>query len=138
MATPTANTERERLLKLADEYRDKGYEVSFHPSPEDLPDFLRNYSPDLIVRRGNEAVVVEVKSRSSLDSSSTQYLRNLAQSIEQYPGWRFELVMTNSEEIINIPQDEGSLQAHEIQSRLQVARRLSVEHPESALLYLGL
>jgi Holliday junction resolvase len=82
MATPTANTERERLLKLADEYRDKGYEVSFHPSPEDLPDFLRNYSPDLIVRRGNEAVVVEVKSRSSLDSSSTQYLRNLAQSIE--------------------------------------------------------
>jgi hypothetical protein len=46
--------------------------------------------------------------------------------------------MTNSEEIINIPQDEGSLQAHEIQSRLQVARRLSVEHPESALLYLGL
>ena len=43
MVTPTANTERERLLKLAEEYREQGYEISFHPNSEDLPDFLRNY-----------------------------------------------------------------------------------------------
>jgi Holliday junction resolvase len=89
MATPTANLERERLLQLAEEYRDKGYEISFHPNPEDLPDFLRNYRPDMIVRRGDEAVIIEVKSRRSLNSSSRQYLQNLAQSVEQHPGWRF-------------------------------------------------
>ena len=47
MATLTANLERERLLKLAEEYRNKGYEISIHPNPEDLPDFLRNYRPDI-------------------------------------------------------------------------------------------
>jgi uncharacterized protein YutE (UPF0331/DUF86 family) len=135
MATPTANLERERLLQLAEEYRDKGYEISFHPNPEDLPDFLRNYRPDMIVRRGDEAVIIEVKSRRSLNSSSRQYLQNLAQSVEQHPGWRFELVMTNPEDAVYSPKAESSLQQPEIETRLQVARQLATQHPESAILY---
>jgi uncharacterized protein YutE (UPF0331/DUF86 family) len=134
MATPTANIERERLIRLAEEYRDKGYEISFHPNPEDLPDFLKNYRPGMIARRGDEAVVIEVKSRSSLNSS-TQYLRNLAQVVEQYPGWRFELVMTNPEDAEYSQSAEGSLQEAEIESRLQVARQLTTQHLESAILY---
>jgi uncharacterized protein YutE (UPF0331/DUF86 family) len=134
MATPTANIERERLIRLAEEYRGRGYEISFHPNPEDLPDFLKNYRPDMIARRGDEAVVIEVKSRSSLNSS-TQYLRNLAQVVEQYPGWRFELVMTNPEDAEYSQSAEGSLQEAEIESRLQVARQLATQHLESAILY---
>ena len=116
MATPTANIERERLLKLAEEYRDQGYEISIHPNPEDLPDFLRNYRPDMIARSEDETVVIEVKSRSSLNSSSAQYLPNLAQVIEQHAGWRFELVMTNPEDVTYSLKAESSLQANEIKS----------------------
>ncbi|MFM8293842.1 MAG: hypothetical protein ACKN9E_04755, partial [Microcystaceae cyanobacterium] len=121
MKTPTATLERERLLQLAEEYRDKGYEISFHPNPEDLPDFLRNYRPDMVVRRGEEAVIIEVKSRRTLSSSSSQYLQNLAESVEQHPGWRFELVMTNPEDTVYSPHAENSLQQTEIETRLQVA-----------------
>jgi hypothetical protein len=32
MSTLTVNIERERLLKLAQEYQEKGYEVSLHPT----------------------------------------------------------------------------------------------------------
>ena len=135
MATPTATLERERLLQLAEEYRDKGYEISFHPNPEDLPDFLRNYRPDMVVRRGEEAVIIEVKSRRTLSSSSSQYLQNLAQSVEQHPGWRFELVMTNPEDTVYSPNAENSLQQPEIETRLQVARQLATQYPESAILY---
>ncbi|MBN3960291.1 hypothetical protein [Nostoc sp. NMS8] len=135
METPTANLERERLLKLAEEYREKGYEVFFHPNLEELPDFLNKYRPDMIVRRGEENVVIEVKSRSSLNSSSNQDLRNLAQAVEKHPGWRFELVMTNPEDIMYSLKAEGSLQEHEIESQLQVARQLITQHPESAILY---
>lgn len=135
MPSPTANIERERLLKLAEEYRDKGYEVSIHPNPEDLPDFLKNYQPDMIVRRENEAVIIEVKTRSSLNSSSGQYLSNLAQAIEQHPGWRFELVMTNPDNSTYLLKAESSLQETEIEPRLQVARQLATQHPESAILY---
>ena len=135
MATSTANLERERLLKLAEEYREKGYEVFFHPNIEDLPEFLNNYRPDMIVRKGEENVVIEVKSRSSLNSSSNQYLGNLAQAVERHPGWRFELVMTNPEDTTYSPKAEGSLQEHEIESHLQIARQLTTQHPELALLY---
>ena len=134
MAIPTANLERERLLKLAEEYRQKGYEVFFHPNLEDLPDFLKTYRPDMIVRRGEENVVIEVKSRSSLNSSSNQYLGNLAQAVERHPGWRFELVMTNPEDTTYSPKAEGSLQEHEIESHLQEARQLITRHPKLALL----
>ncbi|MEG4207618.1 hypothetical protein QUA20_27310 [Microcoleus sp. Pol7_A1] len=136
MATPTANIERERLLKLAEEYRERGYEVSFHPNLEDLPDFLKSYRPDMIVRLGKESVVIAVKSRSSLNSSSTQYLRNLAQAVAENPGWRFELVMTNPEDAVYFPKAEGSLQEHEIEARLQVAKQLvAQQHLEPAMLY---
>lgn len=135
MPTPTVNLERERLLQLAEDYRDKGYEIFFHPNPEDLPDFLRNYRPDMIVRRGDEAVIIEVTSRRSLNSSSGQYLQNLAQSVEQHSGWRFELVMTNPEDYVHSPQAENSLQPSEIETKLQVARQLVMQHPESAILY---
>jgi len=135
MTTPIANLEREELLKIAEQYRNQGYEVLIQPSVENLPDFLQNYRPDLVVRRGNEAAVIEVKSRSSLNSSSMQYLRHLAQIVEENPGWEFKLVMRNPEEFTYSPQAESSLQAPEIQSQLQVARKLAKEHPASALLY---
>ncbi|MGL5793740.1 MAG: HEPN domain-containing protein [Waterburya sp.] len=138
MITPTTNIEsieRERLLKLAEEYRNKGYEILLHPSSEDLPDFLKNYNPDMIVRRQDETVVVEVKSRSSLNSSSAQYLKNLAQAMEQRPGWRFELVMTNPDDTTYSIKAESSLQENEIKSGLQTARQLLERHPESAILY---
>ena len=136
MATPTANIERERLLKLAEEYRERGYEVLFHPNLEDLPDFLKSYRPDMIVRLGKESVVIAVKSRSSLNSSSAQYLHNLAQAVAENPGWRFELVMTNPEDAVYLPKAEGSLQEHEIEARLQVAKQLvAQQHLESAMLY---
>ncbi|ACA98843.1 MULTISPECIES: hypothetical protein [Cyanophyceae] len=135
MTTQTANLERERLLQLAEEYREKGYEISFEPNPEDLPDFLKNYRPDMIVRRGDEAVIVEVKSRRSLNASSRQYLQTLVQSVEQHPGWRFELVMTNPEDVVFSLQAESPLQKPEIETRLQVARKLAMQHPESAILY---
>ncbi|MDM9383927.1 hypothetical protein QUB80_24915 [Chlorogloeopsis sp. ULAP01] len=133
MTTTTAQLERERLLKLAQEYREKGYEVLLPERPEDLPDFLKDYCPDMIVRRGTEAVVVEVKSLSSI--ASAQYLRDLAQAVENHPGWRLELVMTNPDDVAYSVKAEGSLQEKEIESRLQIARELTNQHPESAILY---
>lgn len=134
MTTPTANLERERLLKLAEEYRSQGYEVLFHPNSEDLPDFLGNFRPDMIARREDKAVIIEVKSRSSLNSSSTHHLRHLAQVVEQHPDWRFELVMSNPEEAANFPKAANSLQKTDIESRLQEAKEIATQYPGAAIL----
>ncbi|WP_083625163.1 hypothetical protein [Planktothrix serta] len=135
MSTLTANHEREQLLKLAENYRQKGYEIFLHPNLEELPEFLKSYRPDLIVRQGEEAVIIEVKSRASLNSYSDQYLQNLAQAVEKHPGWRFEFVMVNPEDITYSPKAEGSLQKDEIESQLQVVKQLTTQHLESAMLY---
>ncbi|MGD1918924.1 MAG: hypothetical protein ACFCAD_08530 [Pleurocapsa sp.] len=132
--TNIENLERKQLLKLAEEYRENGYKISFCPNPEDLPDFLKNYRPDLIDHRYDENVVIEVKSRHSLDSSSNQYLRNLAQQIEQHPGWRFELVMINSEEATYLAEAKETLQESEIKSRLKIVQKLSEQHSESGII----
>lgn len=133
MDARTEQLERSRLLELVTEYRQKGYDVLISPKPEELPDFLRSYRPDMIVSRGEEKVVIEVKSRPSI--ASAQYLRGLAQAVEEHPGWRVELVMTNPEDALYSAKVEGSLQEHEIKLQLQVARELTVHHPESAILY---
>ena len=133
MDARTEQLERSRLLELVTEYRQKGYEVLLSPKPEELPDFLRSYRPDMIVSRGEEKVVIDVKSRPSI--ASAQYLQGLAQAVEEHPGWRVELVMTNPEDALYSAKVEGSLQEHEIKSQLQVARELTVHHPESAILY---
>ena len=135
MVTSTTNTETERALQLAQEYRDKGYEVLLEPTLENLPDFLQKYRPDIIASRGSESVVIEVKSRSALNSASHQYLRDLAQLIEQQPGWRFELVITNPEDTAYSRQAEESFQQSEIESRLQVAKQIVTQHVESSFLY---
>ncbi|ELS00849.1 hypothetical protein Xen7305DRAFT_00005500 [Xenococcus sp. PCC 7305] len=135
MLISTSKIERKQLLQRAEEYRDKGYEILFHPSSEDLPDFLKNYRLDLVVRNKDETVVIEVRSRASLNPASTQYLRNLTKIIEQHPGWRLELVMTNPEDAIYSIKAEGSFKEDEIKSRLATVRQISQHDLESALLY---
>ena len=58
--------ERQRTFNLAKEYQSKGYEVIVDPTSEQLPDFLSGYHPDLLVKKGNEAFIVEVKTRTPL------------------------------------------------------------------------
>ena len=136
MSTLTIDIKREKLLKLAQEYQEKGYKVSIHPNLEDLPEFLKKYRycPDLIAYGKEESVVVEIKSRASLNTSSEQ-LRALANEIEIIPGWRLELVMINPEDETYSSNMERSLKQNEIESQLQAVSQLSSQHLESAFLF---
>ncbi len=137
IATQIMHAEREQLLKIADKYRNQGYEVTFHPNSEDLPIFLKNYRPDMIVRRGEETVVVEVKSRSSLSTLPPHYLSDLAEVIEKHHSWRLDLVMDNSgDDNPYPPKSEGSLQRQEIESRLPIAKQIVGQNLESSILYV--
>src|SRR3954470_2751922 len=92
----TLALEKQRAHDVAEEYRGKGYKVIEEPSPHDLPNFLSGYHPDLLVRRGDEAVVVEVKARSSLVKDPQ--IRDLARLLRAKPGWNFELVVVGEGE----------------------------------------
>ena len=114
--------ERQRVRAIAEEYRSRGYEVIEEPSPAQLPDFLSGYRPDLLVRKGDEAIVVEVKSRSSLAKDAQ--IRNLAQLLQTTPHWNFELVVVGEGERISAPEGARPFERDDILRGIEAAERL--------------
>lgn len=87
--------EHQRLLRLAREYRQKGYSVTLHPSPEQLPPSLSNCSLDLLAVSDTK-VVAAVRTKENLTLNGSEDLRRISESVEKLPGWEFELVITNA------------------------------------------
>jgi uncharacterized protein YutE (UPF0331/DUF86 family) len=140
MVATARESEREYLLKLAEDYRGKDYQIVFQPPLDELPDFLREYKPDMLALGNHESVVIEVKARPLLEGDS-DYLKSLAQAIEIHPGWRFELVVLAPDqaedefELTDFSPYRGNLRVQEIKPGLQIAKELAASQPESALLY---
>ena len=63
MQTSTLTAEARRVQELAQEYQDRGYQVTVGPEPGQLPEPLARFRPDLVARKSDDAVVVEVKPR---------------------------------------------------------------------------
>ena len=80
----TLDLVRQRVQTLAEEYGGQGYEVIVEPSQAQLPPFLAGYSPDLLLRKSDESMVVEVKARKSLGKDSQA--RELAGLLRNRPG----------------------------------------------------
>jgi uncharacterized protein YutE (UPF0331/DUF86 family) len=97
--------EKQRALAIAEEYRRQGYEVIEEPSPEQLPDFLSSYHPDLLIRKGDKAKIVEVKSRSSL--AKAPQIRDLARLLHNKTNWSFELVFVGEESPFGALEEEA-------------------------------
>lgn len=114
--------ERQRARALAEEYRSRGYEVIEVPSPEQLPDFLAGYRPDLLIRKGDEAIVVEVKSRSSLGKNPQ--IRELARLLGSKPHWNFELVVVSEEEQLSAPEGTRPFEREDILRGIEATERL--------------
>jgi hypothetical protein len=127
--------ERRRARAIAEEYRSKGYEVFEEPSPAQLPDFLSSYSPDLLVRRGDEAIIVAVKSRSSL--AKDPQTRDLAQLLRTKPHWNFELIMVGEDEQLSTPEGARPFKRDDILRGIETAEQLMASGFSEAALLLA-
>ena len=131
----TITSVRQRVQELAQEYRSKGYEVIPEPSPEQLPDFLCQYRPDLLVRRGAESIVVEVKTRSSL--AENPQMRDLARVLHDTPGWKFELVTVREKEQLDAPEGAHPFTREDVSHRLETVEGLLEAGSSEAAFLLG-
>jgi Holliday junction resolvase len=87
--------ERQRLLRVAKEYQQNGFDVTLHPAAADLPAELAGCAIDLIARRGETAIAVEVRTKETLTLNGSADLRKMTERVSQLPNWEFELVLTN-------------------------------------------
>jgi uncharacterized protein YutE (UPF0331/DUF86 family) len=114
----------EKIKEIVNEYSQKGYTVFSNTNISSIPNFLRNFSPDIIAISDNDKVVIEVKTKYSLSKSKD--LEDLANLINQQEGWRFELVIVSSHE----KQDKESkeLTINEIINMINDAEKLLNNH----------
>jgi REase_AHJR-like len=99
MTVQTTAREHQRLLEVAREYRQRGYEVIIEPRSDQLPQFLASFRIDMLARGAEENVIVEVRTQESL--SDAPELDAVAQALYDKPSWRFELVVTNPK-VLNV------------------------------------
>jgi hypothetical protein len=120
----------ERVYKVAEEYKQRGYKVIIEPSPKQLPEFLTTFRPDLIAESSNESVIIELKSSSK--ARPEDYWSKLANTIQQHPGWRFELIVNDTEKR-NRPE---TITPDKIKKFLEEGQRLAKEKRLTASLLL--
>jgi hypothetical protein len=89
------SVEYRRLLRAARDYRKQGYNVILHPDARDLPEPLSGCPLDMIAEGKDDVIAVEVRSRPSLTLNGSEDLRRMTELVNQIPGWKFELIVTN-------------------------------------------
>ena len=99
--------QEETLERVAERYRDEGYQVIVRPSGDQIPPFIAGFQPDLIAIRGNEGVVVEIKV-NRIDLSSDHQIACLAEIVNARPGWRLDLVVLEPETTIQKAAQEAA------------------------------
>ncbi|MDM8551173.1 DUF86 domain-containing protein [Desulfobacterales bacterium HSG2] len=126
--------EQNRAQMVADEYRNRGYEVIHAPDKDQLPDFLKEFRPDLIVRKGDESIVVEVKSRRTL--SQNPQIREMARILGEKKDWKLELFLVGIGEDAQFAEGVQPLNEQDVLQGTEQARKLlNAGFPEASLLY---
>jgi len=115
--------EEEAIRAVAARYKGRGYDVVVRPDPRSLPRPLKQFQPDLLATNSAENVVVEVKSKATLAHAAE--LKQMAQSVDSMPGWRFELVVVNPELQTSVPARGETLSRTQIIQRLAEAKALA-------------
>lgn len=92
----TTDRDRElaRITKLARDYRARGYKVFAELAGYESPDNISGVKPDLVAKKGDETIIIEVKTRDTTKSSKDK-MEKLARYADGIPGARFDFVMTN-------------------------------------------
>ena len=127
-------SERSKVAALAAQYQEQGYAVQREPAPDCIPFSLGNYRPDLLAEKAGEHLLIEVKNR--LTPVSIGRLRDIAELVNQQPGWRFLFVNAGPDsEDDHLPQEPLSWSS--IASRIAQAKRLhQTGDSEAAILLL--
>lgn len=112
------------LNSVAERYQRDGYEVIIEPGPQAIPFDLDGYGPDLIARKGDSTLIVEIKTQA--ERISFDQLRSVVDEVKRHAGWRFVLVTAQDVLALGVPgENEDHYPWEEVTQRVNDAERLS-------------
>jgi hypothetical protein len=111
------------LHQVAKKYRAAGYDVTVNPGRGEVPSFAKDFRPDIIAKKGDQRVIIQVK-RDLSEMSEDKSLPRLAKITDGQPGWRLDLVILEQESPIEqIASHAAERSAEGIEELLQHAER---------------
>ena len=117
MNNVTQSLYEQKIQSTVQELIDNGYKVSIEPSRSDLPFELGGYHPDLIATKGDEGIILEVKTTSN--RLSVDRFQAIAEQIATHNGWRFLLITLDDTSESILPSGEKDLPSwEELKTRL--------------------
>lgn len=125
------SSENDLLLRVAQKYRQEGYEVVTESQKNELPFDLGVYRPDLVVKKSDgTGFVIDVKTSAS--PISIERYRDIAETVAKHKGWRFLLVTGDEQEDL-----EQLISRQEIAQRKEKSKHLiAIGESEAAFLSL--
>lgn len=128
----TTTSQAERLI--GKRYEEKGYAVTFSPGGPSIPFDLGGYIPDILAVKGDEKLLIEVKSRTS--GLSAEKYRQVDEEVQKHPGWRFLIVTASDPEFVEpgsvAPKPPVSVE--KIEQQLARIDKIAVEDDLATLL----
>jgi Holliday junction resolvase-like predicted endonuclease len=127
----TSQVQHDELInRVADNYRRKGYEVQTEPPERAIPFDLGGYRPDLIARKNDQALIVEVK--ASAQNVSFDHLRSVVDEVKRHPGWQFILI-TSQDVLTDQPQEgDEPFSWDRVAARIESTQRLTQQGEDEA------
>ncbi len=91
------------VRSTVDNLRKQGYAVVVEPDPTAIPFDLQQYRPDILATRGDENLIIEIKTRG--EHRSVERYQEIAEIVGSHENWRFMLSTVNELE----PLDQSSV-----------------------------
>lgn len=121
--------EKRRANEVAQNYLEQGYEVT----REVELDFFPGYRVDMLVKKGDQKKVVEVKTRTSVARNPA--INELADILYDKQGWSFVMYWLGEPEVMYSPDDARPFEREDVLGRIENAERLlELGFSEGALL----
>lgn len=126
-------TDTPTVESIAETYRQRGYKIEFEPDSALLPTEAKSLKPDFVAIKGDEHVIVEVKSSRNLLAYPA--LTRLAERIRRIHGWRLDVIVLEEQNPVFEPQP---LSIENAKRRFDAADRVANEMADygAALLLL--
>lgn len=90
----TEKLEMRKLRDLIKEYSSLGYEVFAEYKSFQKPEAIGDFTPDLIVKKDDQTIIVEIATKSKLPSLNEK-MKQLSQYAAENENVRFDIVLTN-------------------------------------------
>jgi hypothetical protein len=115
--------------------RKQGYAVIIQPDPTAIPFDLQQYRPDILATRGNENLIIEIKTRG--EQRSIERYKEIAEIVGSHENWRFMLSTVDEVEPLDQVSADDQANPQSLNRMLgKLDLLLSSENYDLALPYL--